>query len=536
MLRLEIAEWEDKFEARVHEEVAWRTEIECELRAKIDFLESQLQGYACRIKELERARELQAHKLRRAESLRLTNRNLERRIDVLTQLLAQPAVAHAAHPEQPEQQSPPLLPMRSPGPRLTRPRTMLLSPRPHVDGLPPHHPPALAGSNRSLDGYSEAAGGRGMTASGSPSPDSPAMASSTSSSSASSKSRWSSPMSRLSSVSSQWSVPLPFPFESPARKPRPRSIRRFPSGSCTLKPLILPSAATPCPEHQPRRSRLLSSDLYPSPLFPQNSDTGLHDDMDGHDTHRSQAETLAALEGRPRRQRLTFNQPMRETDDDGPGTPLLKKLGPTRNRYSRVAQTASIDESRASFTLFSPARETGGLGIYSEPPRGPAYHSPSVTPVPPAGSRRRPVLERRSKKSSTSVTHSRANRPSRGDRVPSRTPTAKLEILTAHQLPLRVCGRVIQRLQHGSVNRLRHFSWSVLNALLGPRYLDEWQNTPLFTTRVVSLAAALVVMALDVSPWSRSMEVGAADVGPYVSRTRSMPLATIYSCGRTAGP
>ncbi|GAM38232.1 hypothetical protein TCE0_033f08793 [Talaromyces pinophilus] len=120
VLRQEIAEWEDKFDVRVHEEVGLRTDVESKLRTKIIFLEGQLEDYATRIKELEHERDLQAQKLRNAESLRSTNRGLERRIDVLTELLAQ-------SPTKIEPRSPEVSPSRSPGPRLSRPKSMLPS-------------------------------------------------------------------------------------------------------------------------------------------------------------------------------------------------------------------------------------------------------------------------------------------------------------------------------------------------------------------------------------------------------------------------
>lgn len=510
MLRREIEEWEDKFEARVSEEVAWRTEIESDLKAKIIFLEDQLEGYACRIKELERARELQAQKLRRAESLRSTNRNLERRIDVLTQLLAQPLAKL-------DRRSPPLSPMRSPGPRLSRPKSMLLSPPLQTESLP-----------RAADNFVET--GREITASNFV-PDDSAMTSS----SISSKSQWSSPVSRLSSVSSQWSMPLPLPFESQGRKPaRHRSMRTFASGTCALKPLILPSAARPHPEYG--RGQLSPHDNHHSASFRPNPDGGSLDGAGSYGACRTREDTLAALEGRPRRYRK-YSEPIVESGDNlSDALPFERPTG--RSRYSQMLQTSGISNNRSSFTLFSLVEETAGLGVCSESQHGWKYHSSRTTSDPriQVEPDRLNFYARRSNNYRPSKAHGRTYSLSMSHRAANQKP--KLEICRGLlQRPktaiYKTAGRVVTNVWRGSIIRFQNFSWSLLGVLLGPQYLDEWQRTPLLTTRSLSLAAALVVMTLDTSPWSRPMG--------FVETTRSFPslrvsppLATIYSCGRNA--
>ncbi|BDD63928.1 hypothetical protein MPDQ_006273 [Monascus purpureus] len=510
MLRREIEEWEDKFEARVSEEVAWRTEIESDLKAKIVFLEDQLEGYACRIKELERARELQAQKLRRAESLRSTNRNLERRIDVLTQLLAQPLA-------KPDRRSPPLSPMRSPGPRLSRPKSMLLSPPLRTESLP-----------RAADNFAET--GREITASNFV-PDDSAMTSS----SMSSKSQWSS-VSRLSSASSQWSMPLPLPFESQGRKPaRHVSMRTFASGTCALKPLILPSAARPHPEYG--RGQLSPHDDHHSHSFTPNPDGGFLDGAGNYGACRTREDTLA---GRPRRYRKYSETIVESRDNLSDALPFERSTG--RSRYSQMLQTSGISNNRSSFTLFSPVEETAGLGIHPESQRGQKYHSSRTTSDPriQVEPDRLSFYARRSNNYRPSKAHGRTYSLSRSHRAANQKP--KLDICRARQGLLqrpktaiyKTAGRVVANICRVSITRFQNFSWSLLRVLLGPQYLDEWQRTSLLTTRSLSLAAALVVTTLDTSPWSRPMGFVETTTRSFPSLRGSSPLATIYSCGRNA--
>lgn len=315
LLRQEIAEWEDKFEVRVHEELELRTDIESKLRTKIIFLEGQLDEFTTRVRELECERDLQAQKLRNVEALRSTNRGLERRIDVLTELLAQsPTKAETLR-------SPEMSPSRSPGPRLSRPKSMLSS-------TPAKHD--MAYESRIENDVPELA------------PDDSTVASSVVT-----KSQRSSTLSHASTVATRWSVPLPFSPELQGRTPgRPRNMRRFPSGTVNLKPLILPATATPAPSSPQRQ--YLAGEEFPSVYSPDSEP-----ELTKEATAFAQEETLAALEGR-RSHYHAHEGILSEPEDDNSfsDSPLSGRSRRGVQRYSSTLYTelqeAEISESEHS--------------------------------------------------------------------------------------------------------------------------------------------------------------------------------------------
>ncbi|EEA21736.1 hypothetical protein PMAA_055330 [Talaromyces marneffei ATCC 18224] len=339
VLRQEIAEWEDKFDVRVHEEVGLRTDVESKLRTKIIFLEGQLEDYATRIKELECERDLQAQKLRNVESLRSTNRGLERRIDVLTELLAQ-------SPTKIEPRSPELSPIRSPGPRLSRPKSMLPSvpSRSDVVYQPPTDPSLNVDPEASVEKHSE--------------PEVPDLIpdDSTIASSVISKSQRSSTISRPSSISSPWSVPLPFSPELQGKTPvRSRNMRRFPSGTCTLKPLILPTTATPTPTSPQRQ--FLSGEPYSSIYSPPGY--GGTEDA----TRFAQEETLAALEGRTRHYQ-EYEDMSEPEDDNMSDSPLSRRSGPETMRFASTLDSELEEAERNNG--FAMSRSSQSSETYSQ--------------------------------------------------------------------------------------------------------------------------------------------------------------------------
>ena len=109
ILRREVSEWEQRFTERVEELVNTRIQSTTTLKAKVARLEHELEcrdsllhsleGAAetstRRIKELERHAEKAGRRLKNMEALEITNRDLARRVDVLTELLAHsPTVRH----------------------------------------------------------------------------------------------------------------------------------------------------------------------------------------------------------------------------------------------------------------------------------------------------------------------------------------------------------------------------------------------------------------------------------------------------------
>jgi polyhydroxyalkanoate synthesis regulator phasin len=102
VLRQEVAEWEARFNERVRDETATRLEVEAGLRARIRALEHEVELRDARLAELE----CEVTRLRRGpdslEALQDENLALARRLDVLTDVLAQsPTKAADTRPASP---------------------------------------------------------------------------------------------------------------------------------------------------------------------------------------------------------------------------------------------------------------------------------------------------------------------------------------------------------------------------------------------------------------------------------------------------
>ncbi|QKX53516.1 uncharacterized protein TRUGW13939_00595 [Talaromyces rugulosus] len=461
VLRQELLEWDDKFDARVDEEVSLRSEIESKLKTKIVFLEGQLEESAYRIKELECERDMQAQKLRNVESLRSTNRGLERRVDVLTELLAQSPTRR----EQP--QTPEFSPTRSPGPRLARPRSMLPSVPALTDVM---YQPLVAPVDAEAEENNNYE------------PDTPDLIpdDSTMASSPVSKSQRSSTLSQISSISSQWSVPLPFSSELQGRTPsRPRNMRRFPSGTCTLKPLILPTTATPAIEPGRRGSQQFE-DPHSSLMFSPTSDPADYSpDIITHGTCLAQEETLAALEGRTSYYQ-TFDEAMLlgHNDDDynnTTGPPLAARArrsdsGASSSRYSRMSMYQNSRPCSSYSTAdddFSPS-----VNRFSSQSR----LSMANTPI---GRRRSKGNDRTPKAfENNNKTHhlSKVHEEEPTARQTSENSVAKMESIF-HEMKTvfgAMAHRIVARVWQGSMMRAGKFSWWILSILLGPQRRDEW--------------------------------------------------------------
>ena len=253
-LRHELADWEKNFADRVEEGIERGLEVEAGLRGRAQAAEDDAQIKDMRVKELEFENETLRLKLKDTESLEITNANLEKRVDVLTSLLVQSPTklefgSAASSPSK-----------REPLKRTPRPRSML-SPVGGVRlslstiGESTFWGSKALGSDSSISESPEQPGKYGDEDSPQ-SPDSMIGSqhagifdedSGTSSSQRSVPSASSRPTSLLSSCSlGTLSVGLPIATnrDDQAKIPhRRRRMRRFPSGSGNLKPLILPSAA-----------------------------------------------------------------------------------------------------------------------------------------------------------------------------------------------------------------------------------------------------------------------------------------------------
>ncbi len=262
-LRQEVSNWETKFEQRVREQIDRRDEIEAGMRSHIQSLEEEMEMKDAKLKELEWELDNTRNKVREMEGLEEINKNLERRIDVLTDLVAQ-------SPTKLDLGSPTSSPTRAdPVSRAQRRRSML----PKVQSSP-------GGVRLSLNTATDS----GFWSSKRGGPHSGGLASRDGTNclleeeEGPEKATEGRPRESLSSVSSASFPSMPFSFPRPQsihsissvefpspELPSPseadsqtksisrqRRMRRFPSGLCTLKPLILPKATgTPIPASAP---------------------------------------------------------------------------------------------------------------------------------------------------------------------------------------------------------------------------------------------------------------------------------------------
>lgn len=99
ILRQEVSEWENNFNERVKEEVDQRVKIEASLRGRVKNLEREVEGKDRKLAELQ----AELHYLRRAagetEALYHENGTLAKRVEVLTELLAQSPVKTSFQPD-----------------------------------------------------------------------------------------------------------------------------------------------------------------------------------------------------------------------------------------------------------------------------------------------------------------------------------------------------------------------------------------------------------------------------------------------------
>ncbi|KAL8920468.1 MAG: hypothetical protein Q9208_006217 [Pyrenodesmia sp. 3 TL-2023] len=255
-LRQQLLEWEQKFEERVKDERDQLAEVEMSLTDRLQALEDEVEAKDNRVKDLEWEIGNLKTRVKHAEGLELVNTDLERRIDLLTNLLVRSPTkldlcSAATSPSKEE-----------PHNRITRPRSMM-----------PRIPPSPGSMRLSLNTSSEVQYRRSRrstasTCSASPSPTSATAMqredmqtttgmkeSKTSSQSGSgnlsifrsppsSSSRPTSLYSSSSFGACSWGLALPpEPAAAGKMNHKQRRMRRFPSGAASLKPLILPTAA-----------------------------------------------------------------------------------------------------------------------------------------------------------------------------------------------------------------------------------------------------------------------------------------------------
>ena len=257
-LRLEISAWETKFDERVADEVAKRSEVEADLRKALRRLEHEKEAKDARIQELEGEIEYAQVKAKETDSLATTNQDLERRVDTLTQLLAQsPTRQGYQHPllsldkcvsiqrtprprsMVPKIPSSPILPRRLSlnVPTSATWRSTSFQSADSIPETPEEGTPPKATDSLEEDDSTPQPNPRSRPTSESASLES------TSHDSRAISSRPTSMTSITSSTSAPWtSSQSSHANEDPRFMNRARRMRRFPSGTSSLKPLILPTS------------------------------------------------------------------------------------------------------------------------------------------------------------------------------------------------------------------------------------------------------------------------------------------------------
>lgn len=268
ILRQEVFDWEKNFAERVKDELDQHLQLEAGIRSRLQMLEDELEIKDVKMRELEWELDTMRARVKDAEGLQEVNLNLEKRIDVLTSLLV-------ISPTKLDLGSVPSSPCKKQGHRS---RSMLPKGPLSPGGMRPSVNTSVEGlfarfdSNSSIS-YSPAEMSQPIEEDERENLPQTARTSSSSRASASSDSMptFSSRPTSLQSVSS---VGLTSPeglsgfVESQTTSAiRQRKMRRFPPGTCTLKPLILPKAAvtTSIPASAP----LYNFSEYP---FDDNSD------------------------------------------------------------------------------------------------------------------------------------------------------------------------------------------------------------------------------------------------------------------------
>ena len=254
-LRNELSGWEAKFDERVADEIHQRSVIEADLKIRIRRLEDEGEMKDIKITELERELESTSTKIKNADSLALTNLELERKNDFLTELLA---ISPTRFDSQSAVSSPGKLVWNQ---RTPRPRSMLPS-------VPPSSSDVRRASTSEFEMVSWHPRNFAKTTSIAESPEESQFPPTDGGFRESSQAAWHLRHSRSNESGSDASVffgsipssssrptslistssfdaSLGFPASSLDESKsvnRQRRMRRFPSGSCSLKPLILPTA------------------------------------------------------------------------------------------------------------------------------------------------------------------------------------------------------------------------------------------------------------------------------------------------------
>lgn len=352
ILRQEVFDWEKNFAERVKDELDQHLELEAGIRSRLQMLEDELEIKDVKMRELEWELDTMRARVKDAEGLQEVNLNLEKRIDVLTSLLV-------ISPTKLDLGSVPSSPCKKQGHRS---RSMLPKGPLSPGGMRPSVSTGVEGlfarfdSNSSIS-YSPAEMSQPIEED--ERENLPEETAGTTSSSRTSASSDSIPTfsSRPTSIQSASSVGLTSPeglsgfVESQTTSAiRQRKMRRFPSGTCTLKPLILPKASV-------IPSIPASAPLYTfseSP-FDDNSDKS----VDPLTAFLSQSEISSSLSTpdmalRRRRATWTQNQTLKALEgklkqaDDSLEASVMYGYSPISEETSHTPERASSEKQRTS--------------------------------------------------------------------------------------------------------------------------------------------------------------------------------------------
>ncbi|OAL71097.1 hypothetical protein A7D00_4760 [Trichophyton violaceum] len=308
ILRQELTEWEEKFEARVRDEEAVVAEREAQLKIRIRVLEREAEVKDNKIRELEWEVEKEAQNRRTLEAVTATNRSLERRVDVLTELLAQSPGRVELPPPPPASAADGASSIHGGDGsmcRTPRPKSIFTKIPLSPVRQPLFHPTSEPDASLS-DPCKRASGDEDSRVFELASVDSGF-------DSGPSHSQRTSLLSSHSGPGSATSLPLSPELQLQGKlQYRKRKMRRFPSGCCTLKPLVLPTAsaalspyappvnpsASPGSIQQQRLARYFSTLRY-SKAGSGYGESLYDDETDGDDadTDAARTDALDSLEG-----------------------------------------------------------------------------------------------------------------------------------------------------------------------------------------------------------------------------------------------
>ncbi|MCJ1476233.1 hypothetical protein MMC13_004899 [Lambiella insularis] len=277
-LREEVSEWEKRFEERVADEIHERSRVETGVKTDIKALQEDTEGKNIKIQELERELESARLRLEDMNSLAATNQSLERRIDVLTELLAQSptrsgfngicSTLGSIEPTKPVLRPKSLLMPRM----LSSPNRRRYSTSFTAEHTSWHNKKRTSVSTSSISENPEdevlsplemESDIQDLSISAAQSISHVSYTEDTTSQQARSSSSRPTSMMSNSSFNSSWGLPIPpSQCEDPKSTGRPRRMRRFLSGSCSLKPLILPATTTVTPS-LPLSAPVCSNDNIP---------------------------------------------------------------------------------------------------------------------------------------------------------------------------------------------------------------------------------------------------------------------------------